>query len=468
MEAFNQQRHADDPEAARRSASWRRAGPAQHAQGPQQHDAGSIQVAHAPQVAEHRQRPDPAQDGQQNRVVVSRISASASLGDLRQPPHLNFSAYWRKSERVASDRFAEVPATSHRSPEVHPATSHRSPEVHLVDVTVHAPPRSATSTELSTSSSTVYGSLASVPDAAVRPEVEIEHKEAFEEVSDGEVLAPAPVTSSFDFLASSNIDPTRVVQPLLPVQPHALAASADAAQHVQPQPNAAATDPQPSGSAQPVQVLPDVQAHPDVQTTDGTVPVEAQKTSDQVTDTLEVQVEADDGQDVVVEVQPAVEVQGVVDVQDAGAGAADAAVATAEQGAVDVEVAVGGALEATVEVTADQPTVDVGAVAAPLQGIATTAHHAQPTLPIPTAAGTSRIRKSLARSNADHDTSSESESDDAAAPTPPKKRRAMRRKKKYQKRKSPYVMSEEEPSSTDEDHSFPTRFSPRNAKGYRY
>ena len=52
-------------------------------------------------------------------------------------------------------------------------------------------------------------------------------------------------------------------------------------------------------------------------------------------------------------------------------------------------------------------------------------------------------------------------------PSAPKKRRVERRKK-FRKRKSPYVESEDEESSADENASFPTRFSPRNKRGYKY
>ena len=55
-------------------------------------------------------------------------------------------------------------------------------------------------------------------------------------------------------------------------------------------------------------------------------------------------------------------------------------------------------------------------------------------------------------------------------PSAPKKRRVMKRRK-CRKRKSPYVMSSDSNTSLDEDddeHEFPTRFSPRNKRGYRF
>ena len=64
---------------------------------------------------------------------------------------------------------------------------------------------------------------------------------------------------------------------------------------------------------------------------------------------------------------------------------------------------------------------------------------------------------------------SETTSDeDVVTPSAPEKRRVVKRRK-YRKRKSPYVMSEGSNSSPDDDdHQFPTRFSPRNKRGYRF
>ena len=52
-------------------------------------------------------------------------------------------------------------------------------------------------------------------------------------------------------------------------------------------------------------------------------------------------------------------------------------------------------------------------------------------------------------------------------PSPPKRSRKVT-SKRYRKRKSPYVESDEDPSSVDEEEQLPTRFSPRNKRGYRF
>ena len=68
-------------------------------------------------------------------------------------------------------------------------------------------------------------------------------------------------------------------------------------------------------------------------------------------------------------------------------------------------------------------------------------------------------------------TNSAQDPDDSAedaVPSAPKRSRKQKAAKKCRKRKSPYVESEEDISSTDEEREFPTRFSPRNKRGYRF
>ena len=92
------------------------------------------------------------------------------------------------------------------------------------------------------------------------------------------------------------------------------------------------------------------------------------------------------------------------------------------------------------------PTADVQAQAVVDAGIRTV--QAEPV------AGSSNLRP-VDRDDADY------------VPSPPKRSRKVT-SKRYRKRKSPYVESDEDPSSVDEEEQLPTRFSPRNKRGYRF
>ena len=136
------------------------------------------QVQAVPDGAVGQDRPREEDPGN-NRVVVARVSASASLGDLHTPPQLNFSAYWRS-----------VDSTSFRS----------LPQVRSHDVTPSAPPRSATSTSASVAAT--RGSMAS-PSSLASPSTvlmspsssgscpQLPQVEAFEEVSDFDAVKAA-------------------------------------------------------------------------------------------------------------------------------------------------------------------------------------------------------------------------------------------------------------------------------------
>ena len=539
MQAFNQQAHADDPEAAQRSTSWRRsrrrtahveeAGQAAHA-------TGSGQAACVAQDAPPRQ--DPALN---NRVVVSRISASASLGDLRQPPQLNFSAYWRTSE-TAAPRLPEVPANSQRLPEVPPSSSRQLPEgVRLADVTVHAAPRSTSSTEPSTASSSLYGSLASVPDAAPvpeveslasvpeaasDPEVEVEHREAFEEAPDFDVLesvdehpveevqdveeekserttekildvsgnsqdkedvSSAQVTNAdrniSEILPSSNVE---VVQPLpkpqadvLVATDQPLQASADALQHVllptevvQPQ------------QVLPLQVLPKLlvfQAQPNAPAPGGsTLPKSSGATSGSGQPSAEPQPDGSAQSESSGAAEP--QSRGFSKPRDASTRLQSDADASAEPQPASAQPPARG--------SAAQPQPGPSAEAQPGGSVAQPAQPAQPPArdsaaqPQPGPSGEAQPGGSAAQpqpgpsaaaqpggSAAQRQPGSSASSVDRGhpdyVPSGPKRSR-KETTRKFRKRKSPYVESEEEESSADEEAAFPTRFSPRNKRGYRY
>ena len=112
-------RRQDVEAAAERSISWQAASAARRQQdatrreGERGQPPAQVQAsASSAQVQVHReeQRRQPAARGEANREVsVTRFAASASLGDLRQPPQVSFSAYWRRSEMVPPRSMPAIP-----------------------------------------------------------------------------------------------------------------------------------------------------------------------------------------------------------------------------------------------------------------------------------------------------------------------------------------------------------------------
>ena len=485
MDGFNQlrgERH-DDPEAAVRSRDWERGRRQLQEDGdpPEVSDPGPVPI--------------------NNREVVRSISASASLGDMRNPAQVNISASWRSIESRSPAVPARTDVTRPTPPRTTPSTSSRAttststspqraastPDVSTVS---RATKSTSTSPQPATSSpdvSTVYMSLSTVVSSSGTLEAFQDlplHEETETEVGSSVTLAQ-PLAASFPaFDAAVPTPAVDFVGPLALVL-HLADRHADADGHLvaTPQPHARPTTPDVAKLTVEVEVHPEpgdtsdrVVAPPQVlsepapelaelpgaqlqpaqspaaldEPQDGQPPSVLDEAQDgQPPSTLE---KAEDGQ------PPAMQPPAVLPSQAAQPPSVVPLQVPLTEALVQPQAGAQALVEsqadpqALVEPQAAQPLVQTQAAAQPL---VQTQAAAQPLVqPQPVRAGPSNVQM---QDQEDHDD----------VPSPPKRSRKAK-SKRFRKRKSPYVESEEDPSSADEEQEFPTRFSPRNKRGYRF
>ena len=344
---------------------------------------------------------------------------------------MNFSAYWRTAETAPRSLPAEtaprslpaetapaasLPSTTSQSERTSSgATRPASGATHVPersstdDVTANdgkAAPRSSTSTQ----TSTVYGSLDSLPSIVEGPGPAAEHLEAFEEAPDVDLLDEVALIPSSTVDTRSVIDVgSKSDRSVIDVgskseQPQPAAVQLVVHAVVEPQALEVVVQPQPTAAVLQSVLQPQPEQQP----------------------VAEVEPQPDDAVLHPVVVQPPVDALLLQPVQTAEAVVLPAA---------DLS---GAAVQPHVVVVVQPQLASVEVQPQPQRGS---------TDPQP---GTSNSR-----------------SDPNYVPSAPKRSRKSK-SKKYRKRKSPYEESDTEGSSADEEPEFPTRFSPRNKRGYRF
>ena len=509
-------RQRQDLEAAERSRSWREAGNRQR----------DIVTASG--------------DGQLEEHQVSRFAASASLGDLRRPPRVSFSAYWRRSNimpnRCRSDPSIPTDAEQGDSNPQPPAASGLSnaqplPPSNPQPPSVLSPGDSLLSFHTASSNTSTLGTSrpTSTTPVSSRPtstapthrlvhvdvhnvqEVQVDMhnvQEAFEEFGEeqederavgdaavGEVVdeqlsvlqpvqlpdqAAAPQQPE---LSTVSVLPADLKTPeLLAINPKLVAPNeSNSAPLIDPNDSnlAPPIDPNDSNSAPPIDPNDSNSAPPmDPKDRNSLAPIDPNSPNSAAAIDLNAAAQIDPNSQTPIDPSLAAQIDpnsvAPSDPNLAALPAIDPNLVAAATGTSSSEVLTSGSL-ASLDAAAGVPlpgSSGPSTPTAPLSRMAVArrepvADGAAVPLPGSSAPSTPTApvsRTAVARRDPVAGTSS------SAVPSAPKRSRIERRKK-FRKRKSPYVESDsdsEEDSSADENASFPTRFSPRNKRGYRY
>ena len=478
---------ADDAEAADRSRSWERARAQRH-QDCQPPDVSASPAQDPPQDPGHGQARTPAVG---DREVRGSISASASLGDLRTPAQLNISASWLSIERTSLRSLPAADVTPTAPPRASSSTSPATATSSSPTTEASTSPRTTTTSSSTpvpstTAGSTLYMSLSTVTSSSTQVEafqdLPMNDVEDAGEASNAVAVqvavppddaslaahlyfpasfgAQAPVANETDSddVTSAGVDALDAVSGQ-DVKPPGAVLSASPTLFDPDDRTPAVVD-----VALPAAVV--VPAGDTAADPATAVVVDTASDGDLAAAVLDTAPSGETVQDAVLDTAPSGET-----VQDVDAGLAVPArdIAADATPAVVVDTARDGDLPPAVLDTAPSgepaqdtvqpqvntqqsdavlplpPTADVQAQAVDA-GIRTV--QAEPV------AGSSNFRP-VDRDDPDY------------VPSPPKRSRKVT-SKRYRKRKSPYVESDEDPSSVDEEEQLPTRFSPRNKRGYRF
>ena len=461
-----------------------------------------------------------------NREVVRSISASASLGDLRNPPQLNIS--WRSIESTSMRSLSGLPrtdvtptapagpSTSTSTARARPSTSTSSRDASSTATSLQPAPSSPGGSTVYMSLSTVVssGSIAAFEDLPLHDvkkgsEINVAARAIPFQSQPSEILdavLPTDILASSDptVLADAHIEDAVVADPqALAVHPQASAqadTSGQADQEVEVVPGLSRTvvPAETVGPDAPVQAdllassqadsqsvviasdaadLPDLNAigrdaqvfHADAQATSLILPTPDD--AGKIKTLLSAQVE--------VHAEPR---RPIVDPQDLKLGADEAQPGQAKNVASVVQ-----ASDALPDLVQPETLTSVHPVVQPVQRPAALvqppsavvqpdltrssaspqAAQALPAEAQPTRAQPAQVQAAEVPAARTAGPSNRTDRDPDYVPSPPKRSRKAK-SKRCRKRKSPYVESEEDPSSADEEQELPTRFSPRNKRGYRF
>ena len=506
-----------DAEAgAERSRSWQRAGRQQPGQ------LVDAQLQHAAQQPDPQPQHDVARPvAPVNREVTGTISASATLGDLRHPTQLNISASWHSatSRSLPSLPTTDVMQTPARPAPSAPSTStvgRSSTDQSMFSVRSHFDAHSNPAQQVQVSTAAQVLSKISPPAETVEA--------AAHELRISQTLVPAPDVQAHQISAFAQEVQVSVPRQVVPAAPLQEVDSSTSAQEVETLPPTAASEvqalpPEDQGEgsvpAQEVHVAPhahaeDVQPQAEVQTATPAQQLEVQDEEDQALhvkspadqvqafedlplhdkepDQDEEENQGDEDQAGGVDAEPEQEVEaddpvnvgGLPSIVDNVANVTvepPSAGFVAAPGPVDLVAVVADQPQAHLP-SADQPQANLPSAVAltvPANVVLTVVPNVQPqatSRPGPSSrtsrsGPSSRPAPPSRPGPSSRPDTSNIQRDPDYVPSPPKRSRKAKTKK-FRKRKSPYVESDDESSSSEEEHQFPTRFSPRNKRGYRF
>ena len=515
----NRHQAADEEGAARRSASWQRSG---------RHQRADVQDQVAVDVDGQRDvtvAPDVAR-GQE---FTGRIAASASLGDLRQPAQINFSASWRSTQGGFSDDVRRNAARSARENAieafVQPPVQPRPHPPQDVQPRRHPPQDGEASSQAQPTS--VVVDIHSVPKdrptSVVQPEAQ---------PSAADLLQPQPASATdnvqsqltFDILQPQDQPPVDLLPQAEPRgQVQSQPAAVDVQHQAQPGPSltfsevffsasesslAAASDdvvlvqpPQAPSDALQAQAQPPSDGVDVVEPQAASVDVDSDVESARDDVDVDVDVVGDPDQSITATAEASEQPpQPVADVQPQPAQVVDDVEPEAQPVSRQLQATAADHVQppqaeprraqavADVQPQPAPPVADIQPQPAPVadvqpqpaQVVAGSHQLQRPAAdrvqlagpPVQPRPGASRDDPVQPRPGASRDDPVQprpgaSRDDPDYVPSAPKRSRKAK-SKKYRKRKSPYVESDTEGSSADEQASFPTRFSPRNKRGYRF